>query len=74
MAIMKVKAGPKAAPDSDGAVLWVEKGAADGGLALITNDGKPVEVDGRHKDIKAALREGILVEVKGGKKEDEKGT
>ena len=66
MAIIKVKAGPKAKADSDGAVLWVERGGPNNGLALVMGDGKSVEVEARHRDVKAALRDGIIVEVKGG--------
>lgn len=70
MSLIRVKAGPKATADTDGVVFRVE---TPRGAVLIRDDGKGVDVDARHKDVKAALADGRLVEMRAAAKtEDEK--
>ncbi len=39
---------------------------------LVRSDGKIVVLEGRHMAVKQALKDGVIVEVKGGPKADEK--
>lgn len=64
----------KAAKEGDGSVIFQAEGAGLVGdfptQGVVKSDGKVVTLEGRHKDVKQALRDGLIVEVKGGKKSE----
>ena len=62
----------KAAKEGDGSIIFDADGA---GLfngfptqGVVRSDGKVVTLEGRHAAVKAALADGLLIEVKGGQK------
>jgi hypothetical protein len=68
MAALRVKA----AHAGDGSIIFDADGAGLAGdfptQGIVRSDGKVVTLEGRHVAVKAALRDGLLVEVKGGHK------
>jgi hypothetical protein len=69
MAAIRVKA---AKPDGTDQIIFNAEGAGLVGdfptQGVVKSDGKVVTLEGKHKDVKQALRDGLLVEVKGGHK------
>lgn len=64
MAAIRVKA---AKPDDKDTVIFNAEGAGLVGdfptQGVVRSDGKVVTLEGRHKDVKQALRDGVIVEV-----------
>jgi hypothetical protein len=69
MAAIKVKA---AKPDDKDTVVFQAEGAGLVGdfptQGVVRSDGKTVILNSKHQAVKAALRDGLIVEVKGGAK------
>lgn len=69
MAAIRVKA---AKPDDKDTVVFQAEGAGLVGdfptEGVVRSDGKVVILDGRHQAVKQALRDGLIVEVRGGHK------
>ncbi len=66
MAAIKVKAAK--IDDVPTIIFDADKAGIDGEMAtqgVVRSDGKPVILEGRHVAVKEALRNGVLVEVKG---------
>lgn len=67
----------KAAKEGDGSIIFDAEGAGlmPGDIptqGIVRSDGKVVVLEGRHMAVKAALRDGLLVEVRARPKADEK--
>lgn len=69
MAAIKVKASK---PDGTDQIIFSAEGAGLAGdlptQGIVKSDGKVVVLEGRHMAVKQALRDGLIVEVKGGQK------
>ena len=66
MAAIKVRA---AKPDDKDTIIFNAEGAGLVGdmptQGVVKSDGKPVIVESRHSAVKAALKDGLIVEVRG---------